>query len=206
LIIDDLQKISFSLHIGLVGIQDAGKDIILEFFKEKAIETNYDSEEKTKDKIYEFFLVFKDFPINLKMYLAETIQELTFDYETIKRLDIVILALNLYNLSSKNKYMKEQFEEFIEEFMFSGISVLLGLDVELILKGTPSKEFRISKYNLVQKAKELDILYCFEILNKKGDLQEFYNKLLGDFTFKFQFTNPEILEKAREYGKTLIKQ
>ena len=89
--------------------------------------------------------------------------------------------------------------------MFQGMSVLVGLDVELIVNGTPSKDFRISRYNLVQKAKELDILYCFEILNKKNDLLGFYNKLLGDFTFKFQFTNPEILEKAKDYGKTLLE-
>ncbi|GAH00501.1 unnamed protein product, partial [marine sediment metagenome] len=39
----------------------------------------------------------------------------------------------------------------------------------------------------------------------RSDLLDFYNKILGDFTFKFQFTNLEILEKAKEYGKTLIE-
>ena len=194
------------MHIAFVGIHDAGKEIILDFFKEKALESDYTSEEIDKDKkVYEFFLVFKQVPINLKVFLAENIKEITFDYETIKRLDIIILALNLYNLSSKNKYFKKEFDEFIEEFMFSGISILLGWDVDLILKDTQSKDFRISRHNLVQKAKELDMLYCFEILNNRSDLLDFYNKILGDFTFKFQFTNPEILEKAKEYGKTLIE-
>ena len=202
----DLKKISFSLHIGFVGLQDAGKEIILDFFKEKALETDYTSGEIDKDKkVYEFFLVFKQVPINLKVFLAESMKEIMFDYEKIKRLDIIILALNLYNLSSKNRYYKEEYDEFVEYFMFQGMSVLVGLDIELIVNGTPSKDFRISRYNLVQKAKELDILYCFEILNKKNDLLGFYNKLLGDFTFKFQFTNPEILEKAKDYGKTLIE-
>ena len=201
-----MKKITFSLHIGFVGLQDAGKEIILDFFKEKALETDYTSGEIDKDKkVYEFFLVFKQVPINLKVFLAESIKEIMYDYETIKRLDIIILALNLYNLSSKNRYYKEEYDEFVEYFMFQGMSVLVGLDIELIVNGTPSKDFRISRYNLVQKAKELDILYCFEILNKKNDLLGFYNKLLGDFTFKFQFTNPEILEKARDYGKTLLK-
>ena len=202
----DLKKISFSLHIGFVGLQDAGKEIILDFFKEKALETNYTSGEIDKDKkVYEFFLVFKQVPINLKVFLAESMKEIMFDYEKIKRLDIIILALNLYNLSSKNRYYKEEYDEFVEYFMFQGMSVLVGLDIELIVNGTPSKDFRISRYNLVQKAKELDILYCFEIVNKKADVLELYNKLLGDFTFKFQFTNPEILKKAKDYGRTLIE-
>lgn len=200
-----MKKISFSLHLGLVGLQDAGKEIFLDFFKEKAIETNYTNEGEKK-KEYEFFLVFKEIPIKIKVFLAEHIKEITFNYEDIKRLDVMILALNLYNLSSKNKYFKEDFVEFLESYSFNGMSALIGLDVELILANTPSKDFRISRYNLVQKAKELDVLYCFEILNRKSDLLELYNKILGDFTFKFQFTNPEILEQAREFGRTLLKQ
>ena len=199
----DLKKIHFSLHIGFVGLQDAGKEIILDFFKKNAIETDYN--DNIEKKVYEFFLVFKQVPINLKVFLAESIKEIMYDYETIKRLDIIILALNLYNLRSKNKYFKEEYDEFKEYFMFQGMSVLIGLDINLIKNGAPSKDFRISRYNLVQKAKELDILYCFEIVNKKADLLEFYNKLLGDFTFKFQFTNPEILKKAKDYGRTLIE-
>jgi hypothetical protein len=201
----DLKKISFSLHIGFVGLQDSGKEILLDFFKEKSIETSY-TDISDDEGVYEFFLVFKQIPIKLKVFLAEDIKYLITNRERIKRLDTMILALNLYNLSSKNKYFKEDIDEFIEKYGFNGMSALIGLDVELISEKSPSKDFRISRYNLVQKAKELDVLYCFEILNKKNDLLDLYNKILGDFTFKFQFTNPEILEKAREYGKTLINK
>jgi hypothetical protein len=201
----DLKKISFSLHLGFVGLHDSGKNIILDFFKERSIETNY-TDRSDNENVYEFFLVFKQIPIKLKVFLAEDIKSLILDHKIIKRLDAMILALNLYNLSSKNKYFKEELIEFIEIYGFNGMSALIGLDIELISGKDPSKEFRISRYNLVQKAKELDVLYCFEILNKKNDLLELYNKILGDFTFKFQFTNPEILEKAKEYGKTIINQ
>ena len=193
------------MHVGLVGIQDSGKEILLDFFKQKSIETSY-TDGHDDEEVHEFFLVFKQIPIKLKVFLAGDIKYLILNHEKIKRLDTMILALNLYNLSSKNKYFKEDFDEFIEKYGFNGMSSLIGLDVELISGKSPSKEFRISRYNLVQKAKELDVLYCFEILNKKNDLLELYNKILGDFTFKFQFTNPEILEKAKEYGKTLINQ
>ena len=193
------------MHIGFVGVQDSGKEFLLDFFKQKSIESNY-TDSRDEEDVYEFFLVFKQIPIKLKVFLAEDIKYLILNHKTIKRLDTMILALNLYNLSSKNKYFKEDFDEFIEKYGFNGMSALIGLDVELISGNSPSKDFRISRYNLVQKAKELDVLYCFEILNKKNDLLELYNKILGDFTFKFQFTNPEILEKAKEYGKTLITQ
>jgi len=200
-----LKKISFSLHLGFVGLQDSGSEIILDFFKEKSIESNYTNESDNKDE-YEFFLVFKQIPIKVKVFLAENLKEIILNYESINRLDAMILALNLYNLSSKNNYFKKDFDEFTEKYSFNGMSALIGLDVGLILGNNHSKDFRISRYNLVQKAKELDVLYCFEILNKKNDILELYNKIIGDFTFKFQFTNPEILEKAREYGKTLINQ
>ena len=199
-----MKKINFSLHLGFAGLKDSRKEIILDLLKQKSIETDYIND-VDNSKVYEFFLVFNQIPIRLKAFLTEDIKEIIKNHDDIKRIDIMLLTLNLYNSSSINRYNKKDFDDFIKRYNFNGMSALVGLDVDLILHNAPSKEFRISRFNLVQKAKELNLLYCFELLNNKSDLIELYNKLLEDFTFKFQFTNPEILQKAKEYGKTLIK-
>ena len=194
-----MKKISYTLNLGLVGSykygEDSGKGIFIDFLKDKAVEYNLDD-------YHEFLIIFNQIPIRMKIFPVEDFNELILNYDKIKKLDIIVLTLNIYEFNSINEYEKQSFEEFEKYYKFRGSSILVGIDVEKIYRST-SKNSRISYFDLIKKAKELNILYCFEIQNKNRDLSELYNKVLDDFIFKFQFSSPELFNQAKSYGKEL---
>ena len=194
-----MKKISYTLNLGLVGSyksgEDSGKGIFIDFLKDKAVEYNLDD-------YHEFLIIFNQIPIRMKIFPVEDFNELILNYDKIKKLDIIVLTLNIYEFNSINEYEKQSFEEFEKYYKFRGSSILVGIDVEKIYRST-SNNSRISYFNLIKKAKELNILYCFEIQNKNRDLSELYNKVLDDFIFKFQFSSPELFNQAKSYGKEL---
>ena len=194
-----MKKISYTLNLGLVGSyksgEDSGKGIFIDFLKDKAVEYNLDD-------YHEFLIIFNQIPIRMKIFPVEDINELILNYDKIKKLDIIVLTLNMHEFNSINEYEKQSFEEFEKYYKFRGSSILVGIDVEKIYRST-SKNSRISYFDLIKKAKELNILYCFEIQNKNRDLSELYNRVLDDFIFKFQFSSPELFNQAKSYGKEL---
>jgi len=195
-----LKKISYSLRIGIVGNKDSRKEIFLDNIKEFAIES------KCYEDHFEFFVVFKQIPIKIKIFLATEIDQLIYNYNKIKKLDALILVINLNKSNSIHDYNEESMKQFNEIFSFQGISVLVGMDISQIFKIPPLNKLKISRYNLKKKTKELDIIYCFEIYKKIKDITEIYNKILDDFVFKFQFSNPELYEQAQKYGIELLKE
>ena len=151
-------------------------------------------------------LIHRGIPFKLKLFLAENLTEVILSQsKKFGKLDVLIIILNLNDLSSIKEYRKENLEEFRQFFLFQGLSILAGIDVELLLKGSPSNNLRISRFNLIKKARELNLIYCFEIHNKERDISEIYNKLLNDFIYKFQYSTPELFEQAKIYGRELLK-
>ena len=195
-----MKKIRYSLRIGLIGSRNSGKELLLNYLDDIAIEKNH------SDEKFEVLLVHKGIPFKINVFLAENLIEVISEQSiNFGKLDVLIIILNLNDLNSIKEFEKEIFEEFRQFFLFQGLSILAGMDVEQILKGSPSNNVRISRFNLIKKAKELNILYCFEIHNKERDISEIYNKLLNDFIFKFQYSTPELFEQAKIYGRELIK-
>ncbi|MFX1574791.1 MAG: hypothetical protein ACFFB0_18805 [Promethearchaeota archaeon] len=195
-----MKKISYSLRIGIVGSKGSRKEIFLDYIKESAIES------KTYEEYSEFFLVFKRIPIKTKIFLAEDIDQLIYDFNRIEKLDVLILTINLNDPSSVHDYNEEIINEFNETFSFQGISVLVGMDISQIFNIPPPNNLRISRYNLKKKTKELGVIYCFEIYNKSKDIIEIYTKILDDFIFRFQFSNSDLYEQAQKYGAELLKE
>jgi len=194
-----LKKISYSLRIGIIGKTEPLKKIFIDNLKKIAIESNL------SDEVYDFLIVFKQIPIKTKIYIAENLENLIYDFEKIEKLDVIILTLNLYDpnsLSTLNKYLVEDFNE---TFLFQGLSVLVGMDIERIFKGSPSKRFKISRFQLKKTTKDLGLIYCFEIFNKSKDVNEIYNTLFNDFILRFQYSNPDLFETAKDYGKKLLR-
>ncbi len=110
-------------------------------------------------------------------------------------------------MNALDYYNKENLDKLRNLIEFKGVSVLIGINTDQIYeKPINPNHFRISKTNLINKAKELNVIYCFEIQYKYKDLSEFYDKVLNDFVYKFQFKSPELFEQARNYGKELKKQ
>ena len=193
-----LKKISYSLRIGIIGNREQLKEIFLESLANSAIKSNL------SDDYSEFLIVFKQIPVKIKIYLHENLENLIYDFENIQKLDIIILTLDLYKLDSLSIINKQLIEEFNKTFFFQGFSILVGMNIEQIFSKTPSKKFKISRFQLEKTTKDLNFIYCFEIFNKNRDVNEIYNTILNDFIIRFQYSSPELFETAKEYGKKLL--
>ena len=195
-----MKKISYSLRIGIVGNKDYNKEIFLGDIMRLAI--NITSSENYSD----FLVVVDDIPIKIKVFLVQNLEELINNFNKIEKLDVIILTVNLFDPKSIYQYYKDNVEEFNEIYYFQGVSILVGVDTEHIFKKQPSKNLRISRYNLEEITRYLNLIYCYEIYNKNDDIIEIYKKILNDFIFRFRYSSPELFEQAQLYGKSLMKE
>ncbi len=160
-------------------------------------------ETKSSKESFGFLIVFRQIPIKIKLFITESLESIIDNYEYIEKLDVIILTLNLYDRNSLNAINKHLVEEFYETFLFQGISVLVGMDIEHLFNKSPSKKYKISRFKLEKITQDLNFIYCFELFNKMRDINEIYNTLFNDFILRFQYSNPELFETAKEYGKEL---
>ncbi|MHA1932939.1 MAG: hypothetical protein ACW96X_10385 [Promethearchaeota archaeon] len=195
-----MKKISYSLRIGIVGNTDYNSVIFLEDIKRFAINTT------SSDGYSDFLVVAEDIPIKIKVFLVEDLEELIGKFNKIEKLDVIILTVNLFDPKSIYQYYKNDIEEFNEIYYFQGISILVGVDLEKIFKKIPSKNLRISRFNLEEITKYLSLIYCYEIYNKDKDIIKIYMKILNDFVFRFRYSSPELFVQAQIYGKSLMKE
>ncbi len=194
-----MKEFSYTINLGLVGTEDSKKKIFLDYLKQIALK--FDS----KDLIWKFFFLFEGIPIKLKAILAESFEDLISKKIPFKRFDAIMIAANIYNDKSINNINIENYTKFSQRFLFDGISVLLGIDTFLILKKKPPNERRINEFSLIQKTRELELLYCFKIQNLQRDVKDVFDKILNDIYFKLEFLNPELFERAKVYGRILSK-
>lgn len=155
---------------------------------------------------FEFLVVVNNIPIKMKVFFAENLEELMEKSNEIEKLEVIILTVNLFEPNSIYHYQKDNFEKFNEIYYFQGISILVGLDLNQIFKKTPSKNLRISRYNLEEITRYLKIIYCYEIYNKNKDIIRIYKKIFDDFIFRFKYSGPELFEQAQIYGESLLKE
>lgn len=195
---DFLKKISYSLRMGIIGKKEFIEETFIESLKVFTIESNI-----SVDK-YELLIVFKEIPIKIRIYIAEKLENLIYNFEKIQKLDVIIITLNLYEPASLKAITKGLLKEFNEIFSFQGLSILVGMDNETLFNRSRSKNFKISRYQLEKITKDLKLIYCFEIINKNSDVNEIYNTILDDFKIRFQYSSPELFEAARDYGKKLV--
>lgn len=192
-----MKKISYSLRIGIVGSKELSKKIFLESLRTTAIDSDL-----SNNKL-EFLIIHKNIPIKIKVFLAVRLEDLIYNFDRIEKLDVLILTLNLYEQDSINYYNKALVEEFSDVLSFQGLSVLVGMNIEQILNKPPSKNLKISRFHLEKLTRELDLIYCYEIYNNNKDVTDIYNQILNDFIFRFQYSSPDLFEKAKIYGKHL---
>ena len=193
-----LKKISYSLRIGIIGKKKSIETVFFEGLKITAIKS------KTSDEDYEFLVVFKQIPIKIKIFIAEKMEELISNFNKIKKLDVIILPINLNEPASLQTITKQLIDEFNELFSFQGLSILVGVDFENIFNRSSYKKFRISRYQLEKITKDLNLIYCFEIINNDSDINEIYNTIFTEFMIRFQYSNPELFDVAKDYGKKLL--
>ena len=195
-----MKEFSYTINLGLVGTEDSKKKIFLDYLKQIALKFT------SEDLIWKYFVLFDDIPIKIKAILAESFEDLISKKIPFKRFDVIIIATNIYNDKSINNIKIENYTNFSQRFMFNGISVLAGIDPFLILnKKIPLNKRRINEFSLIQKTRELELLYCYKIQNLQRDVKEVFDKILKDIYFKLEFLNPELFERAKAYGRILSK-
>lgn len=194
-----MKKISYSLRIGIVGFKDFNKTIFQDSLENIAIES------KVSEDLREFFIIHKEIPIKIKLFLTQDLDELIYNFNQIEKLDVIILTINLFGSKSLYQYYKNLIEEFNETYYFQGVSMLVGIDIEQIFQKIRQKKHRISRFSLEDMAKYLNLVYCYEIHNKSQDVKEIYDKIFNDFLFRFRYSNPELFEQTKKYGKKLLK-
>ncbi|MFX1355162.1 MAG: hypothetical protein ACFFGP_14500, partial [Promethearchaeota archaeon] len=65
---------------------------------------------------------------------------------------------------------------------------------------------RINRFDFIQKSKDLGFLYCFEVKTRNQDISELFNIAINNYILKLRNTNPDLLKKAKSYGKELKNQ
>ncbi|MFX1453603.1 MAG: hypothetical protein ACFFCM_22425 [Promethearchaeota archaeon] len=193
-----MKELRYSLRIGFIGEKGLIRDIFLENLSKSTVEFDLSREN------YIFEIVFKQIPLKIKTYLAENLENLLYKVNKIKKLDILIITINLHKPESLNTINRKRMQEFNSQFNFNGLTALVGLDLEQIFNKSPSGKFKISRFQLEKITKDLNLIYCYEIFNKDNDIDEIYDKLLNDFLIRFQYSNRELFEKVKDYGKKLI--
>ena len=186
--------------MGIVGNKKYNEAIFLESIRTLArkIEASND--------FTEIFLIFEEIPIKIKIFLTECLEEVIDNYRKIQDLNIIIFTVDLFDIRSIEPYDLDLIEKFNEIYLFQGISILIGLDIAQIFKNKISKKFKVSRFSLENKAKDLNLTYCYEIYNKTEDIIGMYNKIFNDFLFRFRYSSPELYKQARTYGKELLKE
>jgi hypothetical protein len=183
-----------------VGNKNYHEEVFLDNIKDFAIAHSI------SNSYSDFFLVFEQVPIKLKIFSAETLEEIISSFDKIEKLDVIILTVNLADNNSINQYYENLIKEFNEIYYFQGISILVGIDIAKTFKEKMTRNEKLSRYSLKDTAQYLNLIYCYEIYNIRGDIIEIYKKIFGDFIFRFRYSSLELFNQAKIYGKTLLKE
>ena len=193
-----MKDFHFSLNLGLIGTDDSRIDIILEYLKEK---TKLIS---SKDSISEFQFIYENVPLKMKIFQFKNFEDLIDNINHLKKIDAIIIAVNLYNDQAILKLSLEIYKEFCDKFMFNGITVLVGIDPYLIEQANPPTYRKINEFALIQKTKELKFHYCCKIQNSQRDITDIFVKVLNYVNLKLEFINPEMFERVKISSKDFV--
>jgi hypothetical protein len=190
-----LKDFHFSLNLGLIGTDDSRIDIILEYLKEKTKLTS------SKDSISEFQFNYKNVPLKIKIFQFKNFEDLNDEIKHLKKIDAIIVAVNLYNDQAISKLKLSSFKKYCDKFTFTGITALVGIDPYLIEQNDPPTSRKINEFALIQKTKELKFHYCFKIQNSQRDIIDIFKKFLNYVILKLEFINPETFERVKTFER-----
>ena len=194
-----MKKVYFTLHLGIIGGEDSGKEVFITYLNKNSLNPTIPDKN-------EYYLIHNRVPLKININLANNFKQFIEHKESIKRLDILIISLNLYNVNSFINFDFDEFNDFCIKFDFKGISILTLIDTHLTKNYDRSSILRIDRYSVIEKVKKYNIIYCFEIQNDTTDIMELFNKVFNEFIFKLQVSNPELFERLLNYSKILLTQ
>ena len=196
-----MRKVNYKIKIAIIGKEPKARQNILNFLKTNTIDKRVEISDNPIFQIIHRFI-----PIKIHVKLYETMNAMSSEIESNENFDFIFLLLSIYDNDSLNNYEKELYEELCSKINFRGSSLLIALDVNSIKNDFPNDKIRISRHRLIRKCNELDLEYCFEISDPSEDLNELFKKILDDSLIKFKISNPELYEKAKEFGMILSEK
>ena len=186
-----MKEITLSINLGLIGTEDSRLEIFIDYLKERALKFT------SENLIYEFFLQKEGIIIKLRIAIVNKFEDLIHRRDKFKHFDVIIVAVNLYNSDSISNYTVQSYSDFRNFFIFNGITILVGVDTFLIVQKEPPNQKNVTEFNLIQKTKELNFLYCYKIQDKKKDIPDLFNQILNYIDLKLKFLNPELFKRTR---------
>ncbi|NHJ25169.1 MAG: hypothetical protein EAX89_11370 [Candidatus Lokiarchaeota archaeon] len=194
-----MKEFSYKINLAIIGTDTKCNEIFLDYLDQISLNS------QTIESEGERFFIQNDIPVKLKVFVALTFHEMINNYDQIKKLSILIYVLNINDINSINNLNYDNYTDFCNIFKFKGISALVGVDLNHILEKNNKNEVHINEFSLIQKTQELNFIYCFEVKDTPKDLILLYNSIFKDISLKFSILNPELFEKAKNYGKELQK-
>ena len=104
-----MKDFHFSLNLGLIGTDDSRIDIILDYLKEKTKLTS------SKDSISEFQFIYENVPLKMKIFQFKNFEDLTDNINHLKKIDAIIVAVNLYNDQAISKLKLSSFKKYCDK-------------------------------------------------------------------------------------------
>lgn len=143
-----------------------------------------------------FFILFKNIPFRLELFFYEDGQSFIQHKDLKKKFDVIFFMLNINSI------------DFIEHLnlQYKRIQELLNKDVMYILVVFTSKLQDIDKETrelLISISNKLNLLYTFTLPKKNPELSTVFRQILKDFKFQFNYSSPELFERAKIYGKKM---
>lgn len=194
-----MKNITVSLQIAIVS---TSKELFYPFLKylENLSHKNTNlSAYHDKKSYYEYFIIFENIPIKIKLHLAEDFNYLINNYEKTKNIDILII-LTEQREDNKLKLSRNHLNQINELFLSSPTFIQVYIEKE-----KNSSDEMIEK-QLIEKAKNLGVLYLFKIQPYQKEINEIFTNIFKDFILKFKFLSPELFEKAKSCGIQLCRE
>ena len=203
-----MKKITYTINFAFISSNissnELEKEIFIEYLKKMAIENNVREKNNINESPLEFLIIFREIPIKIRLFLYKSFENIKFNNEKITNIDVIVFIFNILDFNSLQSFNLESFEEFKKNISFtSRISVLAGIDLE---NNNNVDKNRISRNQMIEKSKDLDVLYTYEIKKDDRDISQFFEKILDDFVLKFYYSSPELFDLAKLYGKELLEK
>ncbi|MHA1723508.1 MAG: hypothetical protein ACTSXH_01510 [Promethearchaeota archaeon] len=202
-----MKKITYGLKFGIIGKSNGPRAKFRNYLKS----ISFEAKEVSKDSwgvTEKFFILYSSIPLSMTLHEESTIDSFLDTHANLITLDALLLFLSMDQKSNLHHFEPQLLKKLEVYYDFKGIDALIGMNIlpqdNNDAQIDPSKG--ILKEELVDKAKYLDVLYCFEIINEPEDFQEIMDKILRFFLLKFKISSPEIYKQAKNYGLSLMKK
>jgi len=190
--------------LGLIGKSDKERTMFKNYLNELSIETSKGKNPRLPLEEIEYLILYSSLPIKVKLFEQINLEAFLNEYSEITKLDALILLIDISQKQELEHYKRNSLSNVADHYDFKGVSILLGMDLKENSQTEEDKKGFIREQELINKAMNLGVLYCFKITNNKQEVQEILDKIFRFFLFKFKTTSsPDLFDLALKYGESL---